>query len=125
MPDHILTRLEVALDLLLWQQLEVLADYHEEAGNVLLAGAYRYLASNHLAPLRYSERWHWRRMGAEQLPLGHQLPVDVLFSMLSMPDRIGLDWNESQTMSAAYQRAALAIVASRILEDSLPIPEES
>ena len=47
---------------------------------------------------------------------GHSLPFDVLRAMHKQPGVIGFNWNEAETLAAAYQRAVQAIVASGYLE---------
>ena len=97
-----------------WTQLAVMADWLDEKDEPALAEAYRWMGANMIAPMRFGAMWHWRNYH-QSLALQHELPLDVLDCMLKLPDRIGLTSRESFTISAAYHRAALAIVQSGYL----------
>ena len=108
--DVITQRLSEALDSLIPDQLQVIADRHEEMGRPDWALAYRWLAVQQLIPFRVAGRWTWRRAYERTLPLMHQLPNSVRQAMSDMPARIGMADLESGTMSDAYARAAESVV---------------
>ncbi len=117
MTDNILTGLNAALEVGIFDQLRVIADRLEETGSEELAKGYRYLADQKLMPLRYEERWHWREHMETILPLGHQLPREATLCLCNhMPTVIGFKWNEAGSMTEAYRRAAQAIVLATCAE---------
>lgn len=112
MADDILAGLERGLDVALAQQLSVIADRLEETGREDLARAYRWLVADGRQPLRFADRWHWRKGAMPLLELMHQLPDPCNEYLMRLPGRIGMNWNEAGLISSAYRLAADAIVAA-------------
>lgn len=99
------------LDTCLWHQLGIIADYYEDMGEEGLARAYRWFAAARMAPSRFAKIYYWPAKRKMYLPLGHQLPSEILAEMGKLPPRFGMNATEWDTMSEAYQAAAECFVA--------------
>ena len=105
-----LEALEAAVEECVWQQLRVLADWHEEHGNGELAEGYRWLAENHKRPYH---SMHGYRMWASGVPrLEYGLPAAVMDPQAgSVPGVLPATMLEHVTQQDAYRAAAQAIGA--------------
>jgi hypothetical protein len=103
--------LESGLESDLWGRLLIIADYlEEEKAEPAQAWAYRWLAQERRLPVRYDQRWHWRRNDDTLPELMHQLPRAALTFMSNLvPETPACDAYESLSMAGAYRRAALAL----------------
>lgn len=115
-----------------WETMLLIADQCEDAGDVHLAAAWRWLSSRNKHPGKY-RFWQWGKMPVayhQVLPPGTwQLP-DVAHAWLeARKQRIGRKYNQFDSCSEAFRVAAEAMASisqnGTDLEAIEPLPESN
>jgi hypothetical protein len=110
-PNRTVEALEATLEGAIPQTLQVIADALEEAGEPLLALAYRWMGEQGKIPMWRPEGWYWRSPQYTAGLTSHSLPARIGGCLHELYGGTKYQLGLSATITGAYRQAAQAIAA--------------